>query len=104
MPPFLTREKKWAKNLPVGFVIYKRLETFLGKVISFSVVLIKDRQGVTRFDTAHNCVHRDLLGRQTAGVIDKVWYRDLTLKEGFNFADEDLSDNYVQYFEYYESH
>jgi hypothetical protein len=100
----LIRTRRWYKPLPDGFEIYNELQTLLGKVVGFSVVLIKDKEGVTRYDTCHECVHRDLLGRKTAGVIDKIWYPDLTLQEGFNHADEDLSNNCTGYYEYYESH
>jgi len=105
----LVRTKSWRKFLPDGFEIYNELHTILGKVISFAVVLIKDnegvREGVTRYDSCHGCVHRDVLGRKAAdAVIDKMWYPDLKLSEGFNYADEDLSENYAEYYEYYESH
>jgi hypothetical protein len=101
--------KKWKKPLPDGFMIYKELHTFLGMPVAFSVVLVKvtegKKEGITRYDTAHDCVHRDLLGRsRPKEVIDKIWYPKLTLKEGFNHADRDFSENYATHYAYYASH
>jgi hypothetical protein len=101
MPIF--REKDWIKDLPDGFTIYFYLKTFLGQIVSFSVVLLKDGECVTRYDTAHGFVHRDVLGRKNA-FLHKEVYNDLTLKEGFRQAKEDLSANYARYYEYYETH
>jgi hypothetical protein len=101
----LPRTRSWRKSLPDGFEIHKELQTLLGQVISFSVVLIKDKEGITRYDTVHHYVHRDVLGRETAPkVIDKIWYPRMTFKEGFDYADDDLSENYKEYYAYYESH
>ena len=101
MPIF--RERDWIKDLPDGFTIYFYLKTFLGQIVSFSAVLLKDGECVTRFDTAHGFIHRDVIGRKN-GFLHKEKYSDLTLKEGFKYANEDLSANHTRYYEYYENH
>lgn len=101
MPIF--RERDWIKDLPDGFTIYFYLKTLLGQIVSFSAILLKDGACVTRYDTAHGFVHRDVIGWKN-GFLRKEKYTDLTLKEGFRQADEDLSANYERYYEYYENH
>jgi hypothetical protein len=97
------RDRDWIKDLPDGFSIYFYLKTFLGQIVSFSAVLLKDGECVTRYDNAHGFVHRDVIGRKSA-FLYKAVYDTLTLKEGFRWANEDLSANYTRYYEYYESH
>lgn len=109
MPP-LVRTEEWTKPLPDGFETLNILHKFVGAVVGFSVILIRQnadgtRDGITRYDTAHDCVHRDVLGRKAADEqIDKIWYYDLTLAEGFLHADQDFSENYAEYAAFYDSH
>lgn len=104
MRRFLIRRRVWTKTLPEGFTIQADLNTLRGEIVSFSVVLVKDEQCITRYDTAHGYAHRDVLGRKSDSPIDKVLYDTLTLKEVFNHANKDLSENYAKYYEYYKSH
>ena len=60
-----------------------------GRYVSFAVVLtIQTEQGcvdVGRFDTAHGIPHQDILG-QKAGLLQKIWYDDISPKEVFHLA------------------
>ena len=49
----MLRTKEWIKYLPDGFAIYVTLRTFLGNISGFSLVLVKDDECITRYDTAH---------------------------------------------------
>jgi hypothetical protein len=98
------RERDWIKYLPDGFAIYFSLKTFRGEIVSFSVVLVKDDECISRYDTAHGFAHRDIIGRKSASPVEKESYPMLILKEVFRHADEDFSENYARYYEYYQSH
>ena len=95
------RIREWTKYLPDGFVIQVYMKTVRGRVVSFSAVLIKDGQCITRYDTAHGFPHRDVIGKKGA-TIHKEKCTILTLEEVFRYADEDLSQNYAKYHAYYE--
>lgn len=103
------RTRNIVKYLDDGFIMYKILHTLLSQVVGFTVVLIKEddqgvKEGITRFDTAHDCVHRDVLCRSRPdAVIDKIWYPDLSYKDGYNFADKDFSEHYNEYYQVYET-
>jgi hypothetical protein len=97
----IIRTKEWTQQLPDGFTIEVVLTTVLSRIVSFSVVLLKDGQCISRYDTAHGFAHRDVLGRKSASIF-KIPYDTLTLKEVFRFADKDLSENYAKYYAYYE--
>ena len=100
----VVRQRDWVKYLPDDFTIYFSLKTLLGQVVSFSVVLIKNDECISRYDTAHGFAHRDILGRKSPSPIAKELYDHMTLKEVFNHADEDFSENYAAHHEYYGSH
>ena len=104
MAGFIVRKKHWTKYLPDGFVVEVYMNTILGRIVSFSMVLIKDDECITRYDNAHGFPHRDVIGRKSASPIDKVIYDTLTLEQAFSHANKDLSENYAKYYEYYESH
>ena len=97
------REREWIKHLPDGFTIYFYLKTFLGQIVSFSAVLLKDGECVTRYDNAHGFVHRDVIGRENTSMHKEI-YSTLTLKEAIKRANDDLSENYLRYYEYYANH
>jgi hypothetical protein len=100
----LIRRRSWTKYLPDGFTVQVYLNTLLGQIVSFSVVLIKDDQCITRYDTMHGYAHRDVCGRSSNTPLLKHRYDTLTLKEVFRYADEDLTKNYAKYYAYYEAH
>ena len=60
-----------------------------GRYVSFAVVLtIQTERGwidVARFDTAHGIPHQDILGKK-AGLLQKIWYDDISPKEVFHLA------------------
>jgi len=66
-----------------------RRVTQSGRLASFSVVLItlhgEEWIDVCRFDTAHGCPHQDIIGKN-GGLLQKVWYDQLTPKEVFSLA------------------
>lgn len=99
------RTRHWTKYLPDGFVLQVYLETDRGVILSFGAALIKDGACITRYDNAHGFAHRDILGRKTAASSPKKERFDsLTLKEVLNYAIKDLSENYQEHYEYYQSH
>lgn len=91
-------EKDWIKDLPDGFTIFFRMETFHDELHSFTVALLKDGESVTRYDTAHGFPHRDVRGKKAADTLKNERSDHLTLKEAFRHADEDLSANYAAHF------
>jgi hypothetical protein len=62
--------KEWGVPLPDGFHILVERINKRGKITGFTVVLIYDGECVSRYDTAHNAAHRDILGK-TQGLIAK---------------------------------
>ena len=54
---------------------------------------------MTRFDTFHNAVHRDLV--LPDGEVIKKWYFQLDFDEGLNFAYNDIEMNWEKYREWY---
>jgi hypothetical protein len=48
----LFRERHWTKYLPDGFVMQVYLKTAHGRIVTFSVALIKNGECVTRYDNA----------------------------------------------------
>jgi hypothetical protein len=57
-------------------------------------------QEVIRFDSAHDCPHKDILGAD-GKVKRKVWFELLDNKQGLDLAIKDLKDNYELYIERY---
>jgi hypothetical protein len=68
-----------------------------GRYVSFAVVLtIQTEQGwldVARFDTAHGIPHQDILGKK-GGLLQKVWYDDISPKEVFHLAIKTFQKDY----------
>jgi hypothetical protein len=63
--------------------------THLGRLVSFSVVLLILHEDewidVGRFDSAHGIPHRDVLGK-TKGLREKVWYDEDPPRQVFALA------------------
>ena len=97
----LFRERHWTRYLPDGFIIQVYLKTVRGEIVSFCVALIKEGECVTRYDNAHGFAHRDVLGRKAASCLEKERFNTLTLSEVFNYAIQDISQNYAKYDEEY---
>ena len=84
----------------VVIVVY--FVTASGLIVDFVVKLIflldETHYEVVRYDSAHNCPHKDVLG--TNGKVErKVWFELLDNKQGLNLAIKDLKDNYQLYVE-----
>ncbi|MBS3772053.1 MAG: hypothetical protein KGY69_17505 [Bacteroidales bacterium] len=83
-----------------------RIKLEKGKVKNFVIqyeISIQDEWfAVTRFDTYHDIVHRDLIAPN--GAITKRWYLQLNFDEGLNFAYNDIENNGEKYREWYTSH
>lgn len=92
------------KHLPNGFIIHVSRQPLVGDRLSFSVVLVKDDLCITRFDTAHGFVHRDVIGGKRKKLIKKEKYDNMSDSEAFEYAINDLQTNYEKYYEYYETH
>jgi len=80
-----------------------RIEVEKGNVTKFVVqyeIFTKNRwAGVTRFDTYHHSVHRDLLDPD--GRVTKKWFINLNFDEGLNFAYDDIENNWERYRKWY---
>jgi hypothetical protein len=108
MPPIL-QTTNYTEYLTDGLVLQVTFTTFLGKLRSFSVVLIKDDgtnvYDISRYDTAHGAAHRDLLGRKTGSVSQgKVPLPYMPLEDALKYAKQDYKTNYARYEQYYEGH
>ena len=99
----IVRPKEWTQDLPDGFTVEVVLKTFLSKIVSFSVVLLKDGQCISRYDTTHGFAHRDVLGQKNASPLRKIKYT-MRLTEVFNYARKDFAQNYAKHYEYYQNH
>ena len=85
-----------------GCEIHVFFETFRGLLVRYVVKLVlKQPDGyheVIRFDTAHDCPHKDILG--TDGKVQrKVWFETLDNQQGLDMAIKDLKDNSEMYIE-----
>jgi len=78
------------------------IETASGLIIGFVVKLVLKSNGaqyeVIRFDSGHNCPHKDILD-VSGKSIRKIWYDFLGNKEALNLSIQDLKDNYKLYIE-----
>jgi hypothetical protein len=83
------------------------LHTNRSRTEAFAVVLVTEVEGfevcVTRYDTAHDQPHRDVLGRR-GGLIEKEWLLLSQMSESFDYALKDVRANYERYIEYYLTH
>src|ERR1035437_2912246 len=79
-------------------------ETNQGILVRYVVKLVIKHKGnyheVIRFDSAHDCPHKDILG-ENGKVKRKVWFELLDNKQGLDLAIKDLKDNYEMYVERY---
>jgi len=80
-----------------------QIELQKGRVKRFTIqyeIFIQGKwSSVTRFDTFHNAVHRDLV--LPDGKVIKKWYFQLDFDEGLNFAYNDIEMNWEKYREWY---
>lgn len=80
-----------------------QIESEKGQVIKFVIqyeIFIQDGwSAVTRFDTFHDAVHRDLIAPD--GAISKRWFLHFNFDEGLTFAYNDIENNWEKYREWY---
>ena len=73
----------------------------------FCCFLITEIEGeevcVTRYDTSHDQLHRDVLGRR-AGLVEKEWLLLSSNRDAFGYAMADLRENYERYIQFYLQH
>lgn len=98
--------KKYYKiELPSGAEIHVFFETASGLIINFVVKLImkfnSEYYEIVRFDTAHDCPHKDVLN-VGGKVIRKIWFELLDNKQALDLAIKDLKDNHDIYVERFE--
>ena len=89
-------------DLSGGAQIHVFFQTASGLIINFVVKLILKMNGtnyeVVRFDSGHNCPHKDILDIQ-GRVVKKVWYEFLDNKQALDLGIKDLKDNHELYIE-----
>lgn len=91
----------YAILLKDGIEIHAFFETNQGILVRYVVKLVcNGYQEVIRFDSAHDCPHKDILGVD-GKVKRKVWFELLDNKQGLDLAIKDLKDNYELYVERY---
>lgn len=95
-------QKYYVIELAEGIEIHVYFETLNGLVINFVVKLIvkiKEKYyEVIRYDSAHQCPHKDILDVK-GGIIRKVWFDFIDNRQGLDLAIKDLKDNYEMYIE-----
>jgi len=67
--------------------------------IQYEIFIQEQWAAVTRFDTFHDAVHRDLVSPD--GTVSKRWYLQLNFDEGLTFAYNDIEANWEKYREWY---
>jgi len=68
-------------------------------VIQYEILVKDEWAAVTRFDTFHEAVHRDLIAPN--GTITKKWYLQLNFDESLTFGYNDIEKNWEKYREWY---
>lgn len=64
-------------------------------VIQYEVFMENQWSPVTRFDTFHDGVHRDMI--DAGGKVTKKWFLHLGFDEGLTFAYNDIEVNWEKY-------
>lgn len=96
-------EKEWRIPLEGASYLAVRVVREHGKIVEFAIVLIREGECITRYDSAHERPHRDVLGKKSA-LIRKEFCENLSKEEAFEYAIFDLKQNREHYIAYYESH
>ncbi len=80
-----------------------QIELEKGQVQKFTIqyeISIKGQwTAITRFDTFHDTVHRDLIAPD--GKVTKRWFVQFNFDEGLTFAYNDIESNWERYREWY---
>jgi hypothetical protein len=70
-------------------------------VVQYEILMTGNWRSVTRFDTFHGVVHRDLMAPD--GKVVKKWFLHMGFSEGLTFAYNDLSENWQRYRDWFMS-
>lgn len=99
-------EKQWTKSFG-EFALIVRRKTRGSETVSFAVVLVTFLAGrwvdITRYDTEHGIPHRDVLSAQQ-GLRYKRWMDDISVREAFEYAIRDCTENAASYLQDYLAH
>jgi hypothetical protein len=68
-------------------------------VIQYEIFIQGEWSAVTRFDTFHDAVHRDLIAPD--GRVSKRWFLQFNFDEGLTFAYNDVENKWEKYREWY---
>ncbi len=68
-------------------------------VVQYEVLVGNHWAAITRFDTYHDAVHRDLISPD--GTVTKKWLLHFNFDEGLTFAYNDIENNWEKYREWY---
>ena len=96
--------KEYFLEIEHGIIVYVDFKTNRGKVKEFVVKLLcevkEEWHEIIRFDSGHNCPHKDILNTQ-GKVIRKIWYEFLDNSQALTMAITDIKEHFEFYRERY---
>ena len=96
--------KEYFLEIEEGVIVYVDFKTNRGKVKEFVVKLLcevkEEWHEIIRFDSGHNCPHKDILNTQ-GKVIRKIWYEFLDNSQALTMAITDIKEHFEFYRERY---
>ncbi len=97
--------KEYFLEIARGVMVYVDFKTNRGKVKEFVVKLLceikEEWHEIIRFDSGHNCPHKDILNTQ-GKVIRKIWFEFLDNSQALTIAITDIKEHFEFYRERYE--
>ena len=102
---FKFMRKEYFLEIEQGVIVYVDFKTERGKVSEFVAKLLceidREWHEVIRFDSGHNCPHKDILDIK-GKVIRKIWYEFLDNEQALTMAIIDIKEHFEFYRERYE--
>ena len=96
--------KEYFLEIEQGIIVYVDFKTNRGKVKEFVVKLLceikEEWYEIIRFDSGHNCPHKDILNTQ-GKVTRKIWYEFLDNSQALTTAITDIKEHFEFYRERY---